>query len=92
MSKKEVDGAASEIKMSAVHRTDVKGVEDQYLISIEAPGEEPYQQNHRISSLLKEKAHMEEIIAAGEGGPRQESAERMLASIDNRLAAIEAAG
>jgi hypothetical protein len=79
-------------KVTATKRDDVTGVDDQYYFTVTREDGTEYIFQGRTSSLQRDRAQMVKRIELGEGGPLQESAERMLASIDNRLAAIEAAG
>jgi len=82
--------AAGGPKIAATKREDVTGVTDQYYFHITREDGSEYSFQGRTSSLHRERENMLKKIELG--GPMQESAERMLASIDNRLAAIEAAG
>lgn len=89
MTKKE---PAAGPQVLAVKREDVSGVNDQYSFTVTREDGSEYIVQGRTSSLNRDRAEMVKRVELGEGGPLQESAERMLVSIDNRLAAIEAAG
>lgn len=89
MAKKEAAGGP---KVTATKREDVIGVDDQYNLHVISDDGLEYTIQGRTSSLNRDRENMTKRIELGEGGPLHESAERMLSSIDNRLAAIEAAG